>query len=65
MRVRLNGDELVVEEGLTVRQLLDRADPAYRYGLVELNGELLPAARYGQILVENDRIEVVLPAFGG
>ncbi len=61
----MNGDELQVEEGLTVKQLLDRADPAYHHGLVELNGELLPAPGYERVLVEGDRVEVILPAFGG
>jgi sulfur carrier protein len=65
VRVWLNGEEREVDEGLTVKQLLERADPVYRHGLVELDGELLPASRYDRALVEGDRVEVILPAFGG
>jgi thiamine biosynthesis protein ThiS len=65
VRIVLNGEERRVEEGLTVVRLLDDADPAYRHGLVEVNGELLPEERYDRLLVEGDRVEVILPAFGG
>ena len=65
MHVQLNGEVLKIEAGRTVKQLLDSADPAYQYGLVELNGAFLPKGRYGQELVEGDRLEVILPAFGG
>ena len=65
MRIVLNGEERRVEDGLTVARLLDDADPAYRHGLVEVNGELLPTERYDRLLVEGDRVEVILPAFGG
>ena len=65
MRIVLNGEERRVEEGLTVARLLDDADPAYHHGLVEVNGELLPEERYDRLLVEGDRVEVILPAFGG
>ncbi len=65
MRVHLNGSQMEIEEGLTVRQLLERADPAYHHGLVELNGAFLPVKGYDRVLVEGDRLEVILPAFGG
>jgi thiamine biosynthesis protein ThiS len=65
VRIVLNGEERRVEDGLTVVRLLDDADPAYRHGLVEVNGELLPEERYDRLLVEGDRVEVILPAFGG
>jgi len=65
MRILLNGEDRQVQGGLTVAQLLDQADPAYHHGLVEVNGELLPRTGYGRLLVEGDRVEVILPAFGG
>jgi thiamine biosynthesis protein ThiS len=66
MRVLLNGFEREFPEGQTLRQMIDGlALPPERVA-VELNGEIVPRATYGETVIrEGDRLEVVQFVGGG
>jgi len=66
IRVVLNGEERRVAAELTVSTLLaDEGEPA-DHVLVEINGSYCPPRRHGATrLAEGDRVEIILPAFGG
>ena len=66
MRIRLNGENRELADGLTVQQLLEELRVTGRPVAVELNREVLPKARFGQTkLCEGDRLEVVTFVGGG
>jgi sulfur carrier protein len=66
MRLLLNGLERDLPEGQTLRQMIEGLGlPAERVA-VELNGEIVPRAAYGEtVLREGDRLEVVQFVGGG
>lgn len=66
MRVQVNGEPRELEEGLTVAGLLALDREPSVHVLVEVNGALVPSGRHGvHRLAEGDRVEIILPAFGG
>jgi thiamine biosynthesis protein ThiS len=66
MRLIVNGQEGEWVDGLTVAAFLDTAGEPPRHVVVEVNGAFVPPSRYGDVrLRAGDRIEVILPAFGG
>ena len=66
MTIILNGEPVQVADGLTVAGLLEAEGEPAEHVLVELDGELVPPAQYARrVLVEGDRVELILPAFGG
>lgn len=66
MKIVLDGEPERVADGLTVAGLLSaRGEPA-KHVLVEVNGELVRQAELQRrVLREGDRVEIILPAFGG
>jgi thiamine biosynthesis protein ThiS len=66
MRVRVNGDDQQLSDGITVADLLEQEGEPIRHVLVEVNGEYLPARLCGdRVLAEGDQVEIIRPAFGG
>lgn len=66
MTILLNDRPTEVPEGATVAFLLEFLSLAERRVAVELNGEIVPRAQYGQRpLSEGDRVEVVQFVGGG
>jgi len=62
----VNGEARSLPEPLTVAQLLERLGYDRRRVAVEINGEVVPAARHGeQALTAEDRIEIVTLVGGG
>jgi thiazole synthase len=62
----VNGEARRLPEALTVAQLLERLGYDRRRVAVEINGEVVPAARHGeQALTAEDRIEIVTLVGGG
>ncbi len=62
----INGQTEVVEEGLTVSDLLLRRALAGKRLAVERNGEIVPRARHAQTeLADGDRLEIVVAVGGG
>jgi thiamine biosynthesis protein ThiS len=66
MRLFVNGLKQDVPEGLTVTQLLEAEGEPADHVVVEINGVYLPVRQYpSRVLQEGDRLEIILPAFGG
>ena len=64
--ITVNGNDLQVEESLTVSVFLERQGYSAVRIAVELNGSILPKSTYSQIVLkENDRMEVVSFVGGG
>lgn len=66
MRIRVNGDELEVEEGATVTALIARYELRAEQVAVERNRELVPRASFGvTVLQAGDTLEIVTLVGGG
>jgi len=65
MKLVVNGLEREVPDGSTVASLLKLEREPVKHVLVEINGVYLPAGQYDRTLQEGDRVEIILPAFGG
>lgn len=66
MRVRLNGEERTVPDGVTVKGLLESLDLHPALVVVELNREILGREQYGRTQVrDGDTIELVHFVGGG
>ena len=64
--VVLNGEPERVAAGSSLLALLEAQGEPYDAALVERNGRLVLTERLAETtLADGDRIEVVLPAFGG
>ncbi len=66
MKLRVNGEEREVADSLTVSRLLESFEIDPRRVAVEVNLEVVPKARYGQVsLSPGDQIEIVNFVGGG
>ena len=66
LRVRVNGDELLLPQGASVTVLLDRLKVSTPRVAVERNREILPKSSYASTLLEEgDTFEVVEVVGGG
>ncbi len=66
IRVTIDGLAETIPAGLTLAQLLEQRGEPVAIAMVERNGEYVRKQRLGEVKVENgDRIEIILPAFGG
>jgi sulfur carrier protein len=66
MTILLNGKPCHFPDGLTVAALIESLGHAGKRIAVERNGEIVPRGRHGQsVLVEGDRIEIVVAVGGG
>jgi sulfur carrier protein len=66
MRIRLNGVDMDVEDGLTLPALLATLGADPRHVGVERNGELVERAQFGEVVLQStDRVEVVRFVGGG
>jgi sulfur carrier protein len=66
MEIRLNGKTREVEDGITIRRLLDSLSlPSFRVA-VEVNEEIVKRDRYSeQTLEPDDAVEILTFASGG
>lgn len=65
MKLRINGEERVLEDGVTIEALLSLLDIERKGTAVELNKEVVPRSRHGEVeLKDNDRVEIIT-MFGG
>lgn len=66
MKIILNGQEKPLAAPITVAALLQEMGLAERRVAVEVNREIVPRSRHGEVqLKDNDRIEVVFAIGGG
>ncbi len=65
MKIRVNGEDRVLEDGLTIEALLGLLDIERKGTAVEVNKEVVPRSRHGEVaLKNNDRVEIIT-MFGG
>ncbi len=66
MQLVLNGMTRKYPDDLTVAALLQIEGEPPSHVVVEVNGEYVPKDRYAtRKLADGDRVETILPAFGG
>ncbi|MDO6564731.1 sulfur carrier protein ThiS [Amphritea sp. 1_MG-2023] len=66
MLIQVNGDNLDVQEGACVADLIEQLQLGERRVAVELNLEIVPRSRHAETaLSEGDRVEVVHAIGGG
>lgn len=66
MRLSVNGEDLEVDDALTVRGLIEKLDLDKGPVAVEQNGEVVPRARHAEtVLADGDVVEIVHFVGGG
>lgn len=66
MKIIVNGEQKQIQEGLTVTALLDELGIQKDRVAVELNLDIVPKGRFGEIpLKDGDRVEIVNFVGGG
>ena len=66
MKIVVNGQERAVAAPVTVAALLDELGMAGRRVAVEVNQEIVPRSRHGEVVLQDhDRVEVVFAIGGG
>lgn len=66
MQILLNGEQKIVNGPLSVIQLLEQLGLSGRRVAVEVNQEIVPRSRHGELeLKDHDRVEVVRAIGGG
>ena len=66
MEIMLNGDNLTVEDNVTIAALIQARGLGGRRVAVEVNGEIVPRGRHGEHpLAPGDQVEIVQALGGG
>lgn len=66
MKIRVNGREMEIDNGLILSELLNNLGISPKGIAVEINREIIPKSQYKNTFVkEEDRIEVVQMVGGG
>ena len=68
MKLVVNGDDLELERGATVAELVEQVTerPGGKGTAVAVNGEVVPRGRWGTLaLTDGDRVEVLKAVGGG
>ena len=66
MEIMLNGDNLTVEDSVTIAALIQARGLGGRRVAVEVNGEIVPRGRHAEhALAPGDRVEIVQALGGG
>jgi len=66
MTVVVNGMAMMFRTGSTLADALEREGLPGKHVVAELNGRYVPQRAFGDTaLREGDRVELILPAFGG
>jgi len=66
MKVFLNGKKIKVDNNLTAEQLLANMGYQDKRIAIEINGEVIPKSELSnKIIVENDKVEIIVAVGGG
>jgi sulfur carrier protein len=66
MKILLNNESTLIDDGLTIKRLLDQINIQHKYFAVEVNEQIIPKSNHGSFLIkEDDRIEIVTAIGGG
>ncbi len=64
--MRLNGKDITLEKSVSVTQFLEENGYKITRVAIELNGEIIPKASYGEVMLkDSDTLEVVTFMGGG
>jgi sulfur carrier protein len=66
MKVKINGKEKQLDDGLTVKHLLKQLNIPFETVVVELNGDIIYKEEYEKVILkDNDKVEIVRFVGGG
>ncbi len=66
MKIRINGEERLVDEGATLAEMLAAAGYEQKYIAVEYNGGVIMADDYATVVLKDgDKLEIVRFVGGG
>ena len=66
MKVFLNGEQINLDNNLTAQQLIYVTGYQDKRIALEINGEVTPKSEYSnKIIVENDKVEIIVAVGGG
>ena len=66
MKVFLNGKHTKLDNNLTAQQLISNMGYQDKRIALEINGEVTPKSEYSnKIIVENDKVEIIVAVGGG
>lgn len=66
INITVNGQEVTLDESMTVEHMLDRVDVPPNYLAVEVNAEVVPREEYTTHAIQDgDRVELVTLVGGG
>jgi sulfur carrier protein len=66
MKILLNNKSTLLDDGLTIKRLLDKINIQYKYFAVEVNQQIIPKSNHESFLIkEGDKIEIVTAIGGG
>ena len=66
MKILLNNKSTLLDDGLTIKRLLDKIDIRHKYFAGEVNEQIIPKSNHESFLIEDgDKIEIVTAIGGG
>jgi len=66
MKIFLNGKQISTNKNLTAQQLLSDMNYQDKRIALEINSEVIPKSEYSnKIIVENDKVEIIVAVGGG
>jgi sulfur carrier protein len=66
MEISLNNQTVLLNDGLTIKKLLDNINIQHKYFAVEVNEQIVPKSDHELFVIkEGDKIEIVTAIGGG
>ena len=59
MKILLNNKTIILDDGLTIKRLLDTIDVQHKYFAVEINEEIVPKSSHRSVRIKDgDKVEI-------
>ncbi len=66
MKILLNNENIVLDDGLTIKELIKHIQLCNQYYAVEVNEQIVPKSLHASFLLkEGDKVEIVTAIGGG
>ena len=66
MEISLNNQTVLLNDGLTIKKLLDNINIQHKYFAVEVNEQIIPKSNHKLFIIKDgDKIEIVTAIGGG
>jgi sulfur carrier protein len=66
MEISLNNQTVLLNDGFTIKKLLDHINMQHKYFAVEVNEQIIPKSNHELFVIkEGDKIEIVTAIGGG